>query len=408
MKDWGGRSAVMAIVVASLGYFVDIYDLLLFSILRIQSLKDLGVAETELLEKGVILINSQMAGLLLGGIFWGWLGDKKGRLSVLFGSILIYSLANIANGFAGTVGQYAMWRFIAGIGLAGELGAGITLVAELMPASKRGYGTSIVASFGILGAVLAALVGDILHWRHSYFVGGGMGLLVLLLRVGVHESGLFSKITVDQSVSRGNVFLFFRDLTIFRKYLGVILVGVPLWYVVGILITFSPELGAALGLTELPKSGMAVLFNYLGLSVGDILAGLVSQGLKSRKKSLLLYLGATSVFIVLYFLIAGQSLVMFYTMCFVLGLGCGYWALFMTVAAEQFGTNLRATAATTVPNFVRGSVIPLTMLFQFFKPTAGLLGSVAGVGVFSMALSLIGWMWLKETFHDDLDFVERH
>ena len=139
---------------------------------------------------------------------------------------------------------YAALRFIAGVGLAGELGAGITLVSEILPKEVRGYGTTIVASVGIMGAVVAVLVGDAFDWRIAYIVGGVMGLALLVLRIGVFESGMFEGVK-QTTVARGNFFALFANPARTRRYLSVVLVGLPIWYVIGILITFAPELGAA-------------------------------------------------------------------------------------------------------------------------------------------------------------------
>lgn len=399
------KTVFLAIIVAALGYFVDIYDLLLFSIVRVNSLKGLGIADDQLMATGVILINAQMAGLLLGGVLWGILGDKRGRLSVLFGSILIYSLANIANGFVVSVEQYAILRFIAGIGLAGELGAGITLVSEILPRNIRGYGTSIVAAIGILGAVFGGLVGDVFHWRHAYFIGGAMGLLVLLLRVGVRESGLFTKVR-EESVSRGNFLQLFYSKEKFVKYASVILIGVPIWYVVGILLTFTPEFGKAFQMNPLPTAGKAVMFCYIGLAIGDFASGLMSQLAQSRKKIILLYIGITAATVALHLTFSRHSVATYYAICVLMGLGAGYWAIFITVAAEQFGTNLRSTVATSAPNFVRAATIPLTILFQMGAKEFGVVGSGVAVGALAFAIALIALTRLEETFHKDLDYVE--
>ena len=394
-----------SILVAALGYFVDIYYLILFSIVRIKSLKGIGVPDAELLSQGVLLLNMQMIGMLLGGILWGVLGDKKGRLSVLFGSIFLYSAANIANGFVQTVPMYALLRFIAGIGLAGELGAGITLVSEVMPKSTRGYGTMIVATVGILGAIVAALVGDIFHWRTAYFVGGGMGLLLLFLRIGVYESGMFDAIK-SKEVKRGNFSTIFKSSTSALKYLGCILIGVPIWFVIGILITFSPEFGKALGMTVAPDPGKAVMFAYIGLALGDLVSGSLAQFLKSRKKIAFSFMLLTGVFIATYLTHRTPSMGLFYANCLALGFATGYWAVFVTIAAEQFGTNIRATVATTVPNFVRGGVVPLTVAFQFLKPHAGILGSAAWVAAACLLLSFSSLRLLDETHGKDLDYLD--
>ncbi len=398
------RKIYLAVAVAALGYFVDIYDLLLFSIVRVSSLKSLGVPETQLLDQGVLLINCQMAGLLLGGVLWGVLGDKKGRLSVLFGSIFLYSIANLLNGWVQSVDQYAALRFVAGIGLAGELGAGITLVSELMPRNTRGYGTTIVASFGLLGAVAAAFIGDSFDWRVAYFIGGGMGLCLLALRVGLSESVLFSKLK-ETKLKTGQFFSLFQSKNIV-KYLSVIFIGVPIWFTIGILITFSPEFGRAFQMAEIPSASKAVMYSYMALSLGDLASGLISQYFKNRKKVVLGFLILLSLVILFYFLFAGSSLTTYYTLCGLLGFASGYWALFMTIASEQFGTNIRATVTTSAPNFVRGSVIPLTLTFQFLKPVIGLQQSAMVVGGLCLALALLALSCLKETFARDLNFHE--
>ena len=396
-----------AVIVASLGYFVDIYDLLLFSIVRIPSLQSIGIIGDELTESGILLLNVQMIGLLVGGVFWGMLGDKKGRLSVLFGSIFIYSIANIANGFVNTVEAYAVWRFIAGFGLAGELGAGITLVAELMPKQKRGYATTIVAAVGVSGAVVAYFITQYFDWRTSFFIGGGLGLSLLLLRIGVSESGMFGKAKKDNT-KRGDFLYLFTNLDRFLKYLRCIVIGVPLWFVVGILITLSPEFGKALGVKGVVNAGVAVACCYGGMVMGDIASGLLSQLLKSRIKVVFTYLCLTILSITLFFLLSNLNLTGFYIICFSLGFSVGYWVIFMTIATEQFGTNIRATVTTTAPNFVRGSVVPLSLLFQYLRGVFNGSLIVAGILVGFLCLVLAFWSLSKmqETFHKDLDYTE--
>ena len=394
-----------SILVAALGYFVDIYDLILFSIVRIKSLRGIGVSETELLSQGVFLLNMQMAGMLLGGILWGVLGDKKGRLSVLFGSIFLYSAANIANSFVHTVPSYALLRFIAGIGLAGELGAGITLVSEVMPKETRGYGTMIVATIGILGAVVAALVGDSFDWRVAYQVGGGMGILLLFLRIGVYESGLFDAIKT-QAVKRGSFSTIFRSSQSALKYLRCVLIGMPIWFVIGILITFSPEFGKALHLAQVPDPGKAVMFAYIGLALGDFTSGSLAQFLKSRKKIAASFILLTGLFIAFYLKNEGASLGVFYANCLALGFAVGYWAVFVTTASEQFGTNLRATVTTTTPNFIRGSVVPVTALFRYLEQQVGIIDSAFYVGALCLLIGLLALWHVRETFGRDLDFIE--
>ena len=393
------------VLVAALGYLVDMYDLFLFSVVRVPSLLSIGIAPDRLMDDGIILLNLQMAGLLIGGIFWGILGDKRGRLSVLFGSILIYSLANIANGFVTSFEQYALLRFIAGIGLAGELGAGITLVAEVLPKKIRGYGTTLVATMGVLGAVLAYFMADLFEWRTSYFIGGGLGILLLVLRMKVFESGVFVKMK-SKNVERGNVLMLFNNRKRFLKYIKCILIGLPIWFVVGILITFSPEFGKALGISEPVNAGKAVMFSFTGQVIGDLASGFLSQYFQSRKKVILAFMLISSGMAATYLLFPTNDITVFYAICAVLGFANGYWTLFITVAAEMFGTNLRATVATSVPNFVRGAIIPLTALFIQFKSTLGILYAAAAVGVITFAIALIALKYLDETFSKDLNFVE--
>ena len=391
------------VVVAALGYLVDMYDLFLFNIVRVPSLKEIGLSGEDLLTKGLFILDVQMAGMLLGGLLWGILGDKKGRLSVLFSSILLYSRANIANGFVTTYDQYLILRFIAGIGLAGELGAGITLVAEVLPKEIRGYGTTLVATVGVLGAILAYFVASVFDWRISYFVGGGLGICLLLMRVGVFESGAFLHLKNTQ-VKRGNFLMLFSSWGRFSKYLAAILIGIPIWFVSGVLIFFSPEFGAALGVTEPVEVGKAVMFTFAGQVLGDLASGYLSQRLRSRKKGMLVFLLACYGFILIYLLTPTQSVTTFYLICAGLGFANGYWALFVTIAAELFGTNQRATVATTVPNFVRASVIPISGLFLFARSNVGLTNAGILVGTLVMAISLLALWRLEETFSKDLNF----
>jgi MFS family permease len=396
----------LPVIVAALGYFVDIYDLVLFSIVRVPSLKSFGLSGQELIDNGVFLLNMQMAGMLVGGIIWGVLGDRKGRLRIMFGSIFLYSVANIANGMATSLTAYAALRFIAGIGLAGELGAGITLVSEVLHRSVRGYGTMLVASVGVSGAILANIVAGAYDWRNAFYIGGVLGLVLLIARLSVAESGMFRAMEEKAGMSRGNFFALFTDRKRFLRYLNSILIGVPIWFVVGILITFSPEFARALGTTGPVSAGNAVMYCYLGLVFGDLTSGLLSQALRSRKKVVLLYMLLTIAGIAVYFLQGSNSPAFFYGVCLALGFAIGYWAIFVTVAAEQFGTNLRATVATTVPNFVRGMVVPITLLFQFFRRSFGLEASALMVGAICLIAGFAALASLEETFHKDLDYFE--
>jgi putative MFS transporter len=393
------------VLVAALGYFVDIYDLLLFTQIRVESLKSIGLTDARVSEVSTSILNYQMTGLLIGGILWGTLGDKKGRLSVLFGSILLYSLANIANGFVQTVDQYSLCRFIAGIGLAGELGAGITLVSELLPKEKRGIATSMVAGIGLTGAVAAYFIKQQFAWQTCFFIGGGLGLMLLLLRVSVFESGMFKKVQ-EQNVSKGNFLMFFTDAKRFRKYILCILVGLPTWYVIGVLVNLSNDFGIHFGIEEKIDSAKAVMYAYVGISIGDVLIGLLSQLLKSRKKALYIFYGITVVGLVLFFRQYGGTASGMYAICALLGFGTGFWAIFVTMAAEQFGTNLRATAATTVPNMVRGSLPLITFVFASLKPSQGYVQAAAITGMIVMSVTIVAAILSKETFGRDLNFLE--
>lgn len=416
------------VIVAALGYFVDIYDLLLFSIIRVKSLRGLGLSDALIDTEGKFIISIQMYGLLIGGILWGMMGDKKGRLSVLFGSIVLYSIANIANGFVQTVNQYALARFIAGIGLAGELGAGITLVSELISKENRGKATSIVAGVGLTGAVAAyfvahsfewmaagsnaglsewamKMVASSYDWRICYFIGGGLGLMLLLLRVSVFESGMYQNIQ-HAKVQKGNILMFFNNGKRFKRYLLAILVGLPTWYVIGVLITFSKEFAEHFGITEPVDPGKSVMLAYVGISVGDLLIGFLSTWLHSRKKALYLFYALTVVSIIMYFFQYGGTANAMYGICMFMGFSTGFWALFVTMAAEHFGTNLRATAATTVPNVVRGSLPLIILLFNALQPSLSYINAAALTGVVVMSISITAVFMTEETFGKDLNFME--
>lgn len=395
-----------AVVVGALGYFVDIYDLTLFSIVRVPSLKSLGLGDAEILAQGVTLINLQMIGMLVGGMLWGVLGDKKGRISVLFGSIALYSVANLLNAFVTDTTQYGILRFVAGVGLAGELGAAITLVAESLPREVRGWGTTAVASIGICGAVFGGAISEFFDWRACYSIGGILGLFLLVLRIRLQESGLFHRVRSSDAVPRGDLRMLLRSAKRLGKYVRCIFVGVPLWYSVGILMTFAPELGQALGVTSPVTGAKAILFGYAGIVVGDVFAGAFSQYLRSRKRAIATFLGITAVFVLVYGRASGVSAEAFYAICFLLGLGNGYWALFCTVASEQFGTNLRATVTISTPNFVRGAVVPLTLGFRALTPSFGLIPSAMAIGALCLVVSFVSLFQLEETFGKDLDYLE--
>lgn len=397
-----------AVIVAALGYFVDIYDLLLFGFVRVKSLQALGFSGQELTDTGIALLNWQMAGMLIGGVLWGVLGDKKGRVRVLYFSIALYSIANILNGFVSSSTDYAVLRFLAGIGLAGELGAGITLVAESMPKEKRGYGTMIVAVVGLSGALLAWVIDLFFPWRVCFFIGGGLGLLLLVLRISVHESGMFRQMQAEEGVSRGNFLALFTNWNRFSRFARCLLIGFPTWFVVGVLVTLAPEFGQAKGLSGI-TGGNAIAACYTGLILGDIGSGLLSQALRSRLKVMWIFLGL-DVLAVAYYLLAGfPTPASFYFAHFLLGLSVGFWVIFVTIGAEQFGTNLRATVATSVPNFARGMLVPIGASFLWLKgpeATGSVITAAAIVGAVCLSIAFLALIGMKETFEEDLNYVE--
>lgn len=394
----------IVVIVAALGYFVDIYDLILFSIVRVPSLQEIGLASGEIKNAGVYLLNMQMIGMLLGGIVWGILGDKKGRLSTLFLTILLYSLANIANGFVQTLNQYAVLRIIAGFGLAGELGIGITLVSEVMTKETRAWGTSIVSGIGIVGAALAFWVSE-WGWREAYWVGGVLGLLLLGLRVYIHESGMFDKLK-ESTARRGNFLSLFKNRKKFIKYISSIFVGIPVWFTIGVLVTFSKEFGEALGITGAVSPGKSIMYHYFGAALGSVITGYISQKLKSRKKALWIAIISLSFLSVWYFSANGYTPEFLYLILFILGIANGYWAVFVTVASEQFGTNIRSTATTTIPNFVRGATVPVLIWWKYMSESMGIIQSSMIVGAVVIVLAVVAVFFLEESYDKDLDYLE--
>lgn len=396
----------ITVIVAALGYFVDVYDLILFNIVRVPSLKSLGYSANQLLDFGVRLLDVQMAGMLLGGILWGILGDKKGRVKILFGSILLYSLANFVNGFVYSIESYIICRFLAGLGLAGELGAGVTLVLEILPKEYRGYGTMLVASVGVSGAVLANVVAKLFDWRLAFICGGVLGIVLLILQFRVFDSGIFKNIE-SVSISKGNFFAFFTNKKRFFKYINSICIGLPIWYSLSVLITFSPEFAKALKINGVINAGDAVMYYYLGATIGDFTSGFLSQYFKTRKKVVFWFITLLTLMIFVYLMQNNISTTTFYIICFITGLPAGYWAVFVTIAGEQFGTNLRATASSTIPNFVRGGVIPITLLFQFLAYHTNVITGGALVAGLCLVIAYISLSGIDETYHKDMDFLEK-
>ncbi len=404
-----GRILNKAVLISAIGYFVDLYDLILFNVVKEKSLADLGYTGDAYKVLEVSLLNYQMWGMLTGGLIWGILGDRKGRASVLFGSILMYSLANIANAFVTDVSAYALCRFIAGVGLAGELGAGITLVLESMDKEKRGYGTMLIVTFGALGAVVASQVGQF-DWKIAYIIGGVMGLMILFMRVRGLESGMFKGMQ-GKKVNQGNLLMLLSPPKRFFRYLSCILIGLPVWFTIGILVNLSKRFIPHMGLEPSAISmGTCIMFTYLGLTTGDLLSGLLSQFFRNRKKVIYGYLMANSLLCIVYLFSRDISVSYFYFLCFLLGSATGYWALFVTIAAEQFGTNLRSTVANTVPNFVRGALPLISGAYLFFEKSFlgdSVLAALV-VGFCCMVLAFIGTRIVHETFGKDLDYIEEH
>ncbi|MFM7052560.1 MAG: MFS transporter [Planctomycetota bacterium] len=407
------RRTLLAISVAALGYFVDLFDLVLFSILRVPSLNAIGITDsTEVLATGKRLLDIQLVGMLLGGIAFGMLGDRLGRLKTLFGSILLYSVANLLNAFVTDLWQYEILRFVAGFGLAGELGAGITLVAEILPTKRRGIGTTIVATVGLSGAVAAGIAGKYLAWNHCYLLGGAMGLALLALRVGVAESSLFTQArTTHRHVQRGNPLQLLWPPRRALRFALVILSAMPIWFVGGVMFVFAPEIGKAMGIEEKIVGADVILWAYAGVVVGDIASGVLSQLIQSRTRTILVFLALLAAAIALFFALAPRSAGHFYFMMSVVGAATGYWAIFVTTASEQFGTNLRATAATSAPNFVRAMAVPITSIWLAMKGTPEAPGfdvvtATWVLGICCVAVGVIAAVALDETFHRDLDYLE--
>jgi MFS family permease len=372
---------------------------------RRNSLIAVGVAEPQLLSQGIFLLNMQMAGLMVGSVLWGVLGDKKGRVKVLYGSILLYSVATLLNAFVTNTSQYAVLRFISGVGLSGELGAAITLVSESMETRHRGIGTMIVAGFGLMGGILAALLSELFDWKTCYLIGGSFGVGLLLLRVSLPEPALFKEIKTHKN--RGDLRLLFGSKTRLLKGLSLILMGLPIWFNSGILMIFAPEFGKALSIQGAPiTASKSVLYSYFGVALGDFVSGAISQWVKSRKKVVVLFILLLATGMAFYLTAHRTSQLYFYSLCFVLGFFAGYWALLVTMTAENFGTNLRATMTTMVPNLVRASVIPLSFLFEFFYARTDIITSAIYVALVSVLLGLVAVSQLPETFHSELNFLE--
>jgi MFS family permease len=398
---------ILAVVASSLGFFVDLYDIIIVSVVRQASLTDLGVTQDALLSKGIWLLNVQMVGMLIGGFLWGILGDKKGRLTVLFASILLYSLATFACAYTPNYTWYLMLRLIAGIGLAGELGAAITLTTELLPQKYRGVGPAIIASFGMLGAIFGSYIGGKYSWQFTYQLGGVMGFLLLFLRLGLSESGFFKKMD-EVAVEKGSLKMLFSNKSLLKKYISVILMGFPGWFVNGVVMTFTPEIAKAMGMTVIPKVSTVFMVFFIGFTFGDFSCGLVSQWLQSRKKAILSYLSAFAALLIVYFIFGSRSTTIYYTIFLFMGITAGYTIVLLTLNAEQTGTNLRATATTSALNLLRASVIPQTIAFTFFTVYFGAYIAAIIVGILSVSVAAWAYSNLEETFHNNLDFIHKN
>ncbi|MBK7882232.1 MAG: MFS transporter [Saprospiraceae bacterium] len=400
------KALINSLLVSTLGYFVDVYDLLLFSVVRSKSLRELGIPEEALLESGLSLLNWMLIGMMAGGVVWGILGDKKGRRSVLFGSILIYSLANFLNAYVTDVGTYKILRLVAGFGLAGELGAGITLVCELMKPDRRAYGTLLITAIGLLGAVFAAYIGQYYDWRFAYKLGGMMGFALLLLRIGSRESTIFEK-SQDLNISHGNFLQLITRKDLLLRYLKLILLGLPIFFVIGILVTATPEFARAFGMNEIPETGFAIMISYTFISLGDILCTFLSQLLKSRKKALAIFLWISLAGILVFLLFPGQTPLAYYWHCAIMGIGIGYLSLLVTFVSERFGTNLRATATISAPNFIRG-LLPVFVapIFLYIKSQSDLITAGVVMGILCTIIPMILLLWIKEDYGKSMDWVE--
>jgi MFS family permease len=400
------KTTVLAVVASSLGFFVDLYDIIIVSVVRQSSLIAMGIPEGQLLSRGVWLLNVQMAGMLIGGFLWGIIGDKKGRLAVLFGSILTYSLATFACAYAKSYEIFLLLRFIAGVGLAGELGAAITLTTESLPQKYRGIGPAIIGSFGMLGAIFGSYIGGRYSWQFTYQLGGVMGIVLLFMRVGLLESGFYDRLK-DSAISKGNLAMLVKNKPLFKKYLSVILMGFPGWFVNGVVMSFTPEIAKSMGMTEIPKVSTVFMVFFIGFTFGDFSCGLVSQWLKSRKKAILDYLSSFTGLLALFFIFGRSSTTAYYSLFLMIGISAGYTIVLLTLAAEQTGTNLRSTVTTSSLNLLRASVIPQSILFTYLTAFKGAYTSAIIVGIISVSIAFWAYTNLEETFAKDLDFLEQ-
>lgn len=408
------QSIALLILVASLGYFVDAYDLIIASVVRSSAIVELGLAQVgtpEHTKYAQLFEYVQSAGILLGGIIFGVYSDKKGRKKALYYSIAIYSIANILNGllsasvpFVGTV--YCILRFICGFALAAELSIGIVMISETMKAKHRGYGTMIVVSFGILGAVLAAVLFEFIgiHWQTLYLIGGIAGVLLLIFRFSVKETNPFLDLE-NQESERGSWVMIFKNRRLLKILFNAILLGFPIYFFISIPIKFATDYGKELGLTI--KGTIPIIVFYIAMSVSDIIANYLCQLFENRKKVLYFYLGLCTISVfLLHFYPPTTPEQYFYLFSPLMGFASGYWALLITFTNEQIGTNIRSTYTTAVPNVVRSLFIPIQLLLTVLQPTFGTSTSVFYIGVLAVILALLGLYSLKETWGKNLKFID--
>jgi MFS family permease len=391
------------LMIAGLGFMVDVYDVIIFAVVRISSLQSLGVPKEQLLSTGVFLLNMQLTGMVIGGVIWGVLGDKKGRRAALFGSIILYSIANLFNAGVQHVEVYAFLRFLAGIGLAGEIGAAMTIAAEVTPAKYRAYGTAVVAGMGVFGSIIASAVGDLMPWRVAFLTCGLIGTVLLFVRLHMKETAHFDKIKNEKNVQRGSLRLLFSSRDRVLRATRCVLAAVPIWFVFGVLVSFAPEVDGSHGATGTISIAQVALSYSFGETTGEVCSGIVSQLLKSRRKAMLLFVSGSTLCTIILFA-APASL--YAWICFPLGIFVGVWSVVVTSAAEQFGTNLRSTATTLIPNMVRASVIPITTAFSYLSPYIGASKAACLIGMLCYALAFLSISQMKETFGQDLDFLE--
>lgn len=394
----------LPVILAALGYFVDVMDVWIFAANRVASLKDLGVPAEYILDVGVYLLNMQMGGMFLGGLLFGVMGDKFGRTRVMFASILAYSIGTLANAFVQDIHTYAALRFISGVGLAGELGLAITLINEILPKEKRGYGAGIIAGFGIMGGVVAALMAHVIDWRVSYAIGGIAGLILLAFRMKVHESALFS--TVPDGTRRGSLWMLFSHRERAMKFIRWVCLTLPIWFIAGIMITFGPEIVKMKYGIDITAAALIIVCTT-AIAMGDFISAWISQIVKNRRVVIVFFM-FTSLLAFLLFIETRLTLneIEIFFLYILMSLGVGCWILCVTAASESFGTNLRATVTTAVPNFSRGSAVLTTLSIAGLKNYMSLIEAVLWVGLVVFSLAFWAILSAPETFGKPLDYLE--